>query len=158
MINRYTFISVELTPELLDKQTAAEAAQQPLSEDESDDSGEETTAGNVHDFSVALDDIDELLLKLTQSQPKPESSESLKMPQIDGADDRLPRTPTKVQAKMQRSPPRTPTTPKSRISRQQPRTPKSSAAKKYAPLPLMIVSKSAQSKCSLSRKFYNYFQ
>lgn len=70
------------------------------------------------------------------------------MPQIDGADDRLPRTPTKGQTKMQRSPPRTPTTPKSRISRQQPRTPKSSVAKKYAPLPLMIVSKSAQSKCS----------
>lgn len=146
-INQFKFPSVELTPELLDKQTAAEAAQQPLSEDESDDSGEETTAGNLHDFSVALDDIDELLLKLTQSQPKPESSEPLKMPQIDGADDRLPRTPTKVQkTKMQRSPPRTPTTPKSRITRQQPRTPKSSAAKKYAPLPLIIVSKSAQSK------------
>ncbi|XP_034102434.1 DNA polymerase zeta catalytic subunit [Drosophila albomicans] len=132
----------ELTPELLDKQTAAEAAKQPLSEHEDDSSDEETAAGNMHDFSVALDDIDELLLKLTQSQPKSDADKSVKMPQVDGADDQLPRTPKK--AKTQRSPPRTPTTPKSRISRQQPRTPKSSAAKKYAPLPLTIVSKSAQ--------------
>ncbi|XP_064541449.1 DNA polymerase zeta catalytic subunit isoform X2 [Drosophila montana] len=137
----------ELTPELLDKQTAAAAAQQPLSEDESDNSDEDNTAGNMHDFSVALDDIDELLLKLTQSQPKPQtkSSQSPQMPQIDGADDQLPRTPTKAKSKtQQRTPPRTPTTPKSRISMQQPRTPKSSAAKKYAPLPLTITSRSAQ--------------
>jgi len=146
LINLCSFL-VELTPELLDKQTAAAAAQQPLSEDEAS-SDEETAIGNVHDFSVALDDIDELLLKLTQSQPKPDSSQPLKMPQIDGADDQLPRTPKKGKAKShnQRSPPRTPTTPKSRISMQQPRTPKSSAAKKYAPLPLTIVNRSAQSK------------
>ncbi|XP_034475797.1 DNA polymerase zeta catalytic subunit [Drosophila innubila] len=133
----------ELTPELLDKQTAAAATQQPLSEDEAS-SDEETATGNMHDFSIALDDIDELLLKLTQSQPKSEPSQPLKMPQIDGADDQLPRTPKKSKAKTPRTPPRTPTTPKSRISMQQPRTPKSSAAKKYAPLPLMIVNKSAQ--------------
>ncbi|KAH8413614.1 hypothetical protein KR222_002011 [Zaprionus bogoriensis] len=136
----------ELTPELLDKQTAAEAAQQPLSEGESDDSDEEASAGQLHDYSVALDDIDELLLKLTQSQPKPEAVHSQKMPQIDGADDRLPHTPSKTQAPMQRSPPRTPKSSSGRQQQQQARTPKSSAAKKYAPLPLTIVSKSAQSK------------
>ncbi|KAL7738667.1 hypothetical protein ACLKA6_006953 [Drosophila palustris] len=121
----------ELTPELLDKQTAAAATQQPLLEDEAS-SDEETATGNNHDFSIALDDIDELLLKLTQSQPKTQSSQSLKMPQIDGADDQLSRTPKKGKGKAPRTPPRTPT------------TPKSSAAKKYAPLPLMIVNKSAQ--------------
>ncbi|TDG44390.1 hypothetical protein AWZ03_009193 [Drosophila navojoa] len=137
----------ELTPELLDKQTAAAATQQPLSEDESDNSDEDNAAGNAHDFSVALDDIDELLLKLSQSQsvPGPATSQEREMPQIDGADDQLQRTPTKVKSRtQQRTPPRTPTTPKGRISRQQPRTPKSSVAKKYAPLPLTITSRSAQ--------------
>ncbi|KAH8370569.1 hypothetical protein KR093_004143 [Drosophila rubida] len=147
----------ELTPELLDKQTAAEAAKQPLSEHEDDSSDDEAAAGNMHDFSVVLDDIDELLLKLTQSQPKSDADKSVKMPQVDGADDQLPRTPKKAKdkPKTQRTPPRTPTTPKSRISRQQPRTPKSSAAKKYAPLPLTIVSKSAQSECNCTFAYSN---
>lgn len=135
---------------MLDKQTAAAATQQPLSDDESDNSDEENTAGTAHDFSIALDDIDELLLKLSQSQSQPDAapSQQREMPQVDGADDQLQRTPTKARTRaQQRTSPRTPTTPKSRISMQQPRTPKSSVAKKYAPLPLIITNRSAQSRC-----------
>ncbi|EDW74045.1 uncharacterized protein Dwil_GK21718 [Drosophila willistoni] len=98
------------------------------SEDDDDDA-EASTKGSKHDFSMALDDIDELLLKLTQSQPTMEvqrNESSLNLPQIDGVDDRLQMTPTKHK----RSPPKTP---KSK-----------SAAKKYAPLPIIFTSSSAK--------------
>ncbi|ALC40814.1 mus205 [Drosophila busckii] len=132
----------ELTPELLDREAAAAATRQPLSEDEGDSSADETAAEHKHDFSVALDDIDELLAKLTQSQPKSAVTPELQLPQVDGAaDDQLPRTPSKVKSKT--SPTATPTTPRSRISMQQPRTPKSSASK-YKPLPLIFGNKSTQ--------------
>ncbi|XP_034140698.1 DNA polymerase zeta catalytic subunit isoform X2 [Drosophila guanche] len=129
----------ELTPELLDKETAAAAVGPPLVSDEESDSEGETNPGSRHDFSTALDDIDELLLKLTQSQPA--ETGQTKLPQIDGSDD-LQRTPKKLRGKAKatatESPPKTPTTPKRDSQLRSPRTPKSSAAKKYAPLPLTI--------------------
>ncbi|EDW31663.1 GL10839 [Drosophila persimilis] len=137
----------ELTPELLDKETAAAAVGPNLGSDEDCDSEEETNPGSKHDFSTALDDIDELLLKLTPSQPTPKVQGELdptpKLPQIDGSDDNQ-RTPKKLRAKAKRSPPKTPTTPKRESLLRSPRTPKSSAAKKYAPLPLTIGSSSTK--------------
>ncbi|KAH8290298.1 hypothetical protein KR054_001671 [Drosophila jambulina] len=132
----------ELTPELLNKETGLPLADEDCDSDE--DEGESTR----HDFSAALDDIDELLLKLTQSQPEPKPVDpSAKLPQIDGADDRLQLTPKKLRSSKSRgtSPPKTPpTTPKGHPSLlKSPRTPKSSAAKKYAPLPLTIGSSSS---------------
>ncbi|XP_033156819.1 DNA polymerase zeta catalytic subunit [Drosophila mauritiana] len=133
----------ELTPELLDKETAAAAALF----DEDGDSDEDADQETRHDFSTVLDDVDELLLKLTQSQPA-ESKElkaSSKLPQIDGADDRLQRTPIKsISSRSKSSPPKTPATTKGQKSLpKSPRTPKTSAAKKYAPLALTIGSSSA---------------
>ncbi|XP_017108394.2 DNA polymerase zeta catalytic subunit [Drosophila bipectinata] len=136
----------EFTPELLDKEMAATAIGAHESSDEDCDS-DGANQGTGHDFSMALDDIDELLLKLTQSQPLPKVSDpSEKLPQIDGADDQLQRTPKKKSSlKSKASPPKTPTTPKGQPSLlRSPRTPKSSAAKKYAPLPLFIGSSSAK--------------
>ncbi|BFG04302.1 DNA polymerase zeta catalytic subunit [Drosophila madeirensis] len=141
----------ELTPELLDKETAAAAVGPHLASDEDSDSEEETNPGSRHDFSNALDGIDELLLKLTQSQPAEKGQTELeptpKLPQIDGSDD-LHRTPKKLRGKAKatatESPPKTPTTPKRDSQLRSPRTPKSSAAKKYAPLPLTIGSSSTK--------------
>ncbi|KAH8357763.1 hypothetical protein KR200_003435 [Drosophila serrata] len=132
----------ELTPDLLNKEAGIALADEDCDSDE--DEGESTR----HDFSTALDDIDELLLKLTQSQPEPKPIDpSSKLPQIDGADDRLQLTPKKLRSSKSRgtSPPKTPpTTPKGHPSLlRSPRTPKSSAAKKYAPLPLTIGSNSS---------------
>ncbi|XP_030377595.1 DNA polymerase zeta catalytic subunit [Scaptodrosophila lebanonensis] len=141
-----THKNFELTPELLDKQIVEVAGNKPHS-DASSDSEEETAAGNLHDFSTALDDIDELLLKLTQSQQSSQHQKQQKsdeMPQMDGADDLLQRTPKKKIATKQKTPPHTPITPKGHNNLQSPRTPKSSAAKKYAALPLIFTSKSAQ--------------
>ncbi|XP_022226799.2 DNA polymerase zeta catalytic subunit isoform X2 [Drosophila obscura] len=141
----------ELTPELLDKETAAAAVGPHLASDEDCDSEEETNPGSRHDFSTALDDIDELLLKLTQSQPASKGQGELdptpKLPQIDGSDDHQ-RTPKKLRGKANAngSPPKTPTTPKRDSLLRSPRTPKSSAAKKYAPLPLTIGSRSSTKK------------
>ncbi|XP_034653453.1 DNA polymerase zeta catalytic subunit isoform X3 [Drosophila subobscura] len=141
----------ELTPELLDKETAAAAVGPHQASDEDSDSEEETNPGSRHDFSTALDGIDELLLKLTQSQPAEKGQTELeptpKLPQIDGTDD-LQRTPKKLRGKAKatatESPPKTPTTPKRDSQLRSPRTPKSSAAKKYAPLPLTIGSSSTK--------------
>ncbi|XP_017078698.1 DNA polymerase zeta catalytic subunit isoform X1 [Drosophila eugracilis] len=137
-----------LTPELLDKETAAAAVGTHPLFDEDGDSDEEGDQENRHDFSTVLDDVDELLLKLTQSQPKPEESKNVKtkLPQVDGADDHLHRTPKKLcSPKPKASPPKTPTTPKRQTSLlKTPRTPKTSAAKKYAPLALTIGSSSAK--------------
>ncbi|XP_026835278.1 DNA polymerase zeta catalytic subunit isoform X1 [Drosophila erecta] len=135
----------ELTPGQLDKTTAAAAAL--FDEDDSDDDADQVTR---HDFSTVLDDVDELLLKLTQSQLEPAESKELKasakLPQVDGADDRLQKTPIKsISSKPKSSPPKTPTTPKGQTSLpKSPRTPKSSAAKKYAPLALTIGNSSAK--------------
>ncbi|XP_052841723.1 DNA polymerase zeta catalytic subunit isoform X1 [Drosophila gunungcola] len=141
----------ELSPELLDKETAAAAAAGSHAiPDEDCDSDEDAEQGTRHDFSTALDDINELLLKLTQSQPEPVESKnqdpSTQLPQIDGADDGLQRTPKKkTSSKLNSSPPKTPTTPRGQASLlKSPRTPKTSAAKKYAPLPLTIGSSSAK--------------
>ncbi|KAI8037098.1 hypothetical protein M5D96_009844 [Drosophila gunungcola] len=153
----------ELSPELLDKETAAAAAAGSHAiPDEDCDSDEDAEQGTRHDFSTALDDINELLLKLTQSQPEPVESKnqdpSTQLPQIDGADDGLQRTPKKkTSSKLNSSPPKTPTTPRGQASLlKSPRTPKTSAAKKYAPLPLTIGSSSAKSglkpELSLRRK------
>ncbi|KAH8372951.1 hypothetical protein KR009_008781 [Drosophila setifemur] len=139
---------VELTPELLDKETAAAAI--GAHSDEDSDCGDDAAQGTRHDFSMALDDIDELLLKLTQSQSQPEGPKlgdpSEKLPQIDGADDRIQRTPKKESStKPKASPPKTPTTPKAHASfLKSPRTPKSSASKKYTPLPLTFGSSSTK--------------
>lgn len=117
------------------------------SSDEDCDS-DDANRGTGHDFSIVLDDIDELLLKFSQSQPVPKELDPVeKLPQIDGADDQLQRTPKKKSSvKSMASPPKTPTTPKGQPSLlRSPRTPKSSAAKKYAPLPLFIGSSSAKS-------------
>ncbi|XP_020818110.1 DNA polymerase zeta catalytic subunit isoform X2 [Drosophila serrata] len=137
----------ELTPDLLNKEAGIALADEDCDSDE--DEGESTR----HDFSTALDDIDQLLLKLTQSQPEPKPIDpSSKLPQIDGADDRLQLTPKKLRSSKSRgtSPPKTPpTTPKGHPSLlRSPRTPKSSAAKKYAPLPLTIGSNSSTKKNS----------
>jgi len=135
----------------LDKETAAAAVGSHALFDEDCDSDEDADQGNRHDFSIALDDVDELLLKLTQSQPKPAEPQQLeasdKLPQVDGADDGIQRTPKKLSSsKPKGSPPRTPTTPKGQKSLlKSPRTPKTSAAKKYAPLALTIGSSSAKS-------------
>ncbi|XP_043947677.1 DNA polymerase zeta catalytic subunit isoform X2 [Drosophila biarmipes] len=139
----------DLTPELLDKETAAAAVGSHALFDEDSDSDEDADQGNRHDFSIALDDVDELLLKLTQSQPKPAKQKELeatKLPQVDGADDGIQRTPKKLSSsKPKGSPPKTPTTPKGQTSlMKSPRTPKTSAAKKYAPLALTIGSSSAK--------------
>ncbi|XP_037713657.1 DNA polymerase zeta catalytic subunit isoform X2 [Drosophila subpulchrella] len=140
----------DLTPELLDKETAAAAVGLHALFDEDCDSDEDADQGNRHDFSIALDDVDELLLKLTQSQPKPPDPKQLeasdKLPQVDGADDGIQRTPKKLSSsKPKGSPPKTPTTPKGQKSLlKSPRTPKTSAAKKYAPLALTIGSSSAK--------------
>ncbi|XP_016928563.2 DNA polymerase zeta catalytic subunit isoform X1 [Drosophila suzukii] len=140
----------DLTPELLDKETAAAAVGSHALFDEDCDSDEDADQGNRHDFSIALDDVDELLLKLTQSQPKPPEPKhrkaSDKLPQVDGADDGIQRTPKKLSSsKPKGSPPKTPTTPKGQKSLlKSPRTPKTSAAKKYAPLALTIGSSSAK--------------
>lgn len=130
---------------MLDKETAATAALFDEDVDSDEDADQETR----HDFSTVLDDVDELLLKLTQSQPA-ESKElkaSSKLPQIDGADDRLQRTPIKsISSKSKSSPSKTPTTPIGQKSLpKSPRTPKTSAAKKYAPLALTIGSSSSKS-------------
>ncbi|XP_017025136.1 DNA polymerase zeta catalytic subunit isoform X1 [Drosophila kikkawai] len=133
----------ELTPELLSKETGLALADEDCDSDE--DEGESTR----HDFSTALDDIDELLHKLTQSQPEPKPVDpSTKLPQIDGADDGLQLTPKKLRSSKSRvtSPPKTPPTTPSRMK--SPRTPKTSAAKKYAPLPLTIGSSSSAMKIS----------
>ncbi|XP_039483867.1 DNA polymerase zeta catalytic subunit isoform X1 [Drosophila santomea] len=136
----------ELKPELLHKETAAAAGHFDEDCDTDEDADQETR----HDYSTALDDVDELLLKLTQSQLEPAESKELeastKLPQVDGADDRLQRTPIKSgSSKPKSSPPKTPTTPKGQKSLpKSPRTPKTSAAKKYAPLALTIGSSSAK--------------
>nr|XP_016928563.1 DNA polymerase zeta catalytic subunit isoform X2 [Drosophila suzukii] len=140
----------DLTPELLDKETAAAAVGSHALFDEDCGSDEDADQENRHDFSIALDDVDELLLKLTQSQPKPPEPKhrkaSDKLPQVDGADDGIQRTPKKLSSsKPKGSPPKTPTTPKGQKSLlKSPRTPKTSAAKKYAPLALTIGSSSAK--------------
>ncbi|KAH8316357.1 hypothetical protein KR067_005684 [Drosophila pandora] len=135
-----------ITPELLDKEMAATAIGPQESSDEDCDS-DDANQGTGHDFSIAMDDIDELLLKFTQSQPVSKVLDPVeKLPQIDGADDQLQRTPKKKSClKSKASPPKTPTTPKGQAGLlRSPRTPKSSAAKKYAPLPLFIGSSSAK--------------
>ncbi|XP_017012504.2 DNA polymerase zeta catalytic subunit isoform X1 [Drosophila takahashii] len=139
----------DLTPELLDKETAAAAVGSHALFDADCDSDEDADQETRHDYSTVLDDVDELLLKLTQSQPDPAKYEKLealtKLPQVDGADDGLPLTPKKVSSsKPKASPPRAPTTPKSQTNlTKSPRTPKTSAAKKYAPLALTIGSGSS---------------
>uniref|UniRef100_A0A6P4FM18 DNA polymerase zeta catalytic subunit n=2 Tax=Drosophila rhopaloa TaxID=1041015 RepID=A0A6P4FM18_DRORH len=141
----------ELTPELLDKETIAAAVGSHVISDEDCESDEDAEQGNRHDFSSALDEINDLLLKLTQSQPEPVEAKkqdlSTKMPQLDGSDDHLQRTPKKNSSKLKSSPPKTPSSPKGQASLlKSPRTPKASTAKKYAPLPLTIGSSSAKKK------------
>ncbi|KAM7346127.1 DNA polymerase zeta catalytic subunit [Cochliomyia hominivorax] len=134
-----------LSPQELDKETTAAVMQTPGSDSEEDHDND----GNIHDFSIALENLDDLILKFTQSQEKPNSPKSLNaeedMPQIDGADDLL-RTPTKTRkTTLTKTSPRTPTTPKNRrltmgSPNRSPRTPKT--AHKYATLPLVSINRS----------------
>lgn len=140
----------------MDRQTVAEAVKEPLSESDAESEDEDNiNAKEHHDFSMAMDDLDEFLLKFSQSQPTDaeNTEQSIKLPQIDGSDDQL-KTPVKQNKNnlVQQSPHKTPTTPKNRSTSKisptrSPRTPKSSnAARKYAPLPLVITSKSGKSR------------
>lgn len=103
------------------------------------------TDDNLHDFSVALDDLDDLILKLTQTSTERTIQTSL--PQNDGSDDIL-KTPSKSAKNIAaaKTPPRTPTTPQRRHTlgaaspSRSPRTPKS--GHKYKPLPLVITNRS----------------
>ncbi|XP_011292459.1 DNA polymerase zeta catalytic subunit [Musca domestica] len=133
-----------LSPELLDKETAAAAV---LEKSHCDDDLNKTddTDDNLHDFSVALDDLDDLILKLTQTSTERTIQTSL--PQNDGSDDIL-KTPSKSTKNIAaaKTPPRTPTTPQRRHTlgaaspSRSPRTPKS--GHKYKPLPLVITNRS----------------
>uniref|UniRef100_A0A1I8QAE6 DNA polymerase zeta catalytic subunit n=1 Tax=Stomoxys calcitrans TaxID=35570 RepID=A0A1I8QAE6_STOCA len=139
-----------LSPQLLDKETTAAAKQQSCLPDfESDHEDDEKDDDNIHDFSVALENLDDLILKLTQTAT--ETSILTSLPQTDGSDD-VPRTPTKsTKANISsKTPPRTPTTPKQRrlvlagSPTRSPRTPKS--GHKYKPLPLIITNLSTGKK------------
>ncbi|XP_018800849.1 PREDICTED: DNA polymerase zeta catalytic subunit isoform X1 [Bactrocera latifrons] len=136
------------SPDLLDKQVIAAAMSQPMPECDTDSDTSEN--GNIHDYSIILEDMDELILKFTPSQPTEEAGNQIFLPQMDGSDDLLPKTPVKGASSAQTgnkrnvlSSPRTPrTTNRSHTSpKRSPRTPKSSASKKYAPLPLTITCK-----------------
>ncbi|XP_055836926.1 DNA polymerase zeta catalytic subunit [Episyrphus balteatus] len=97
------------------------------SEDESDNECQ-------NDFTMVMDDMDELLIKLSQpSLPD--------VVQFDGADDILNTPKKKFKSKL----PNTPihVTPKRMFKPESPRTPKSTA-KKYEPLPLIINSRSVK--------------
>nr|XP_036219196.1 DNA polymerase zeta catalytic subunit [Bactrocera oleae] len=136
------------SPELLDKQVIAAAMSQPLPECDTDSDTSEN--GNLHDYSIILEDMDELILKFTPSQPTEETDNQTSLPQMDGSDDLLPKTPVKGASSAKTgnnrnvlTSPRTPriTNGPHLSPKRSPRTPKSSASKKYAPLPLTITCK-----------------
>ncbi|XP_011182997.2 DNA polymerase zeta catalytic subunit [Zeugodacus cucurbitae] len=137
------------SPEALDKQVIAAAMSQAFSECDTDSDTSEN--GNIHDYSIILEDMDDLILKFTPSQPTEENAEQMaNLPQMDGSDDLLPKTPVKgaSSAKIGNNAnvipsPRTPkASSRQNLSpKRSPRTPKSSASKKYAPLPLTITCK-----------------
>ncbi|XP_073844954.1 DNA polymerase zeta catalytic subunit [Musca autumnalis] len=135
-----------LSPELLDKETAAAALENSHCNDD-DLNKTDDTEDNLHDFSVALDDLDDLILKLTQTVTENMQQQKTTLPQNDGSDD-VPKTPSKVTSKTisnTRTPPRTPTTPQRRHTlgsspSRSPRTPKS--GHKFKPLPLIITNRS----------------
>lgn len=155
-----TIITVDPSPELLDKQVIAAAMSQPLPECDTDSDTSEN--GNLHDYSIILEDMDELILKFTPSQPTEETDNQTSLPQMDGSDDLLPKTPVKGASSAKTgnnrnvlTSPRTPriTNGPHLSPKRSPRTPKSSASKKYAPLPLTITCKKQESKlkCKVSR-------
>ncbi|XP_036331979.1 uncharacterized protein LOC118743430 [Rhagoletis pomonella] len=136
------------SPELLDKQVGAAAVSQPFPDSDTDSNEDEN--GNPLDFSIALENMEELILKFTQSQPTEEEGSRIDFPQVDGSDDLVPKTPTKTGSRLRegnsknvKTSPCTPRTPsRGNLSpKRSPRTPKSSASKKYAPLPLKITCK-----------------
>ncbi|XP_023293724.2 DNA polymerase zeta catalytic subunit isoform X1 [Lucilia cuprina] len=138
-----------LSPQELDKETTNAALHKPSTDTDSEDDQENDD--NTHDFSIALENLDDLILKLTQSQKQPLSpneNAALDVPQVDGADDLL-RTPTKAAktaaANNRSTSPHTPTTPKNRRLTmgspcRSPRTPKT--GHKYAALPLVSIDRS----------------
>ncbi|XP_055919384.1 DNA polymerase zeta catalytic subunit isoform X2 [Eupeodes corollae] len=103
-----------------------------------DSSEDESDNECLNDFTMVMDDIDELLIQLSQpSLPD--------IAQVDRTDDLL-RTPTKkLRSKLSNTPLHT--TPKRSIKTDSPRTPKSTA-KKYEPLPLLIKSRSVKKNLS----------
>ncbi|XP_017480915.1 PREDICTED: DNA polymerase zeta catalytic subunit-like, partial [Rhagoletis zephyria] len=136
------------SPELLDKHVGAAAVSQPFPDSDTDSNEDEN--GNPLDFSIALENMEELILKFTQSQPTEEEGSRIDFPQVDGSDDLVPKTPTKTGSRLRegnsknvKTSPCTPRTPsRGNLSpKRSPRTPKSSASKKYAPLPLKITCK-----------------
>lgn len=147
IINEKFFqLQVMLSPQELDKKATAAALQQPKFDSESEDDVENDQ--KLHDFSIALENLDDLILKFTQSQTEQNDSENrteIRLPQSDGADDLL-KTPTKVaKTTSTKSSPRTPSTPKTRRSilgspYRSPKTPKT--GHKYAQLPLISVNRS----------------
>lgn len=141
----YFCLQVALTPQELDKETTAAAMNEPTSDTDSENDQEDED--KLHDFSIALENLDDLILKLTQSQKisqSPESKSKVNVPQMDGTDD-FPKTPTKpIRNIGSKTPPHTPTTPRDRrltISSpcRSPRTPKTS--RKYASLPLISIDR-----------------
>lgn len=145
--------SVDPSPELLDKRVIAAAMSQPLPDCDTDSDTSEN--GNLHDYSIILEDMDELILKFTPSQPTEENGNQTNLPQMDGSEDLLLKTPVKDASSSKTGnnrnilpTPRTPrTTNRQHLSpKRSPRTPKSSANKKYAPLPLKITCKKQESK------------
>lgn len=153
---------VALSPQELDKETTAAALHKPDTDSEEDQENDD----NIHDFSIALENLDDLILKLTQSQHRqspstPKNSADFNVPQVDGADDLL-RTPTKTsKTSAVKASPHTPTTPKHRRQTmgspcRSPRTPKT--AHKYAPLPLVSINRSTgKGKCLKCNKNNNKF-
>ncbi|XP_065368468.1 DNA polymerase zeta catalytic subunit [Calliphora vicina] len=136
-----------ISPQELDKETTAAAMHKPPADTDSEEDQENDD--NIHDFSIALENLDDLILKLTQSQREPPSpnhkSHLEDVPQVDGADDLL-RTPTKAaKTVVAKTSPSTPTTPKNRRLTmgspcRSPRTPKT--GHKYASLPLVSINRS----------------
>ena len=134
-----------MSPQELDKETTAAAMLAATSD--TDTENEHEDEDKIHDFSIALENLDDLILKLTQSQhttQSPEIKSKENIPQMDGTDD-FPKTPTKpVRNMVPRTPPRTPTTPRNRrltinSPSRSPRTPKT--IRKYASLPLVSIDR-----------------
>ena len=152
-------MKVTLSPQELDKETTAAALLEPTSD--TDTENEQEDEDKIHDFSIALENLDDLILKLTQSQhttQSPETKLKVNIPQMDGTDD-FPKTPTKsVRNMVPKTPPRTPTTPRNRrltinSPSRSPRTPKT--VRKYASLPLISVDRSTGKSRLKNMYFFN---
>ncbi|XP_037953294.1 DNA polymerase zeta catalytic subunit [Teleopsis dalmanni] len=157
------------SPEYLNKETTAGTISKSTLLNESDlDDDEEA---KLHDFSIAMEDINEFILKFTPSQDIPlKPAREEKLEQIDGSDDIL-KTPPKRNGNQKLATNSTkkttpPTTPKklygssNKSPVRSPRTPRRNVASRYAPLPITITNhsekkKSAHKSETTPTKFYN---